>query len=302
MSHEASWCGVRALAAAARSCARRKRARPEAIAFRLREGEELLALAQRLGTRSYRPEPGCVFVTERRKHRQVHAAAYRDRVVHHLLHALVEPAFEPGFSAAFFACRTGRGTHAAVAALQRWMWRLSRHSGVRVYALSMDVKNFFMSLHRATLLELSRPTVAEFERAMGERLAPGGMTPWELCQRIVLHDATDKARRLGPAELFARVPPHKRLGALGPEHGLPIGNLTSQFFANVYLSPLDHFIQRTLGLGAVVLEEPELAGQVKRCCLVYLFESIPPATVDRQRNLRVSVYRSTGASAWPRVP
>ena len=108
-----TWCGRAAVQAAARACERRKRARPDCIAFRMREGEEVFALAERLMGGTYRPEPGRVFVTERPKHREVHAAAYRDRVVHHLIHALLEPVFEPAMSEASFACRRGRGTHAA---------------------------------------------------------------------------------------------------------------------------------------------------------------------------------------------
>ena len=69
----------------------------------------------------------------------------------------------------------------------------------------------------------------------------------DLARRIVLHDPAAVARRRGDPALFARVPPHKRLGAAGPDRCLPIGNLTSQFFANVYLDALDQHVKRTLG-------------------------------------------------------
>ncbi len=249
LQSQASWCGLSALHAAARACARRKRARPEAIAFRLREGEELLALASRLAAGTYRPQPGRIFVTERPKYREVQAAAYRDRVVHHLLHRLLEPILEKGFSEASFACRKGKGTHAAAKCLQDWMWRLSRHGGARVYALQFDVVNFFMSLHRPTLLRLLEPVLSEAEATTPER---GGFGPRELCRRIVEHDPCAGARWISAPALFDRVPPHKRLGALGPGRGLPIGNLTSQLFGNVYLSPLDHFVQRALGIRGYV--------------------------------------------------
>jgi len=230
---EHDWCGVRALERAARACERRKRARPDSIAFRMKEGEELFALSNRLRSNTYWPQPGRVFVTERPKYREVHAAVYRDRVVHHLLYALLEPIFEPTFSDASFACRKGKGTHAAVAHLQARMWALSRHGGQRVFALSIDVANFFMSLHRPTLLALMEPKVKH-------------LPAWETIRRVVLNNPGASARRVGRLHLFAQVPRHKRMGALGPDRSLPIGNLTSQFFANVYLSPLDHFIARTL--------------------------------------------------------
>src|SRR5450432_1864667 len=112
-----SWCGVERLAEAAAHCAKRKAGRPDAISFRMREGEELLSLAARLERGDYFPQPGRVFVTKRSKYREVHAAVYRNRVVHHLIHGLVEPPFDAAFSEASFACRAGKGTHAAVSAL-----------------------------------------------------------------------------------------------------------------------------------------------------------------------------------------
>lgn len=210
----------------------------------MREGEELLSLAARLERGDYFPQPGSVFVTEKPKYREVHAAVYRDRVVHHLIRGLVEPPFEAAFSEASFACRTGKGTHAGASALHAWLGRLSRQGQMRVWSLSMDVKNFFMSLHKPTLLGLLAPRVRGLEARLAAegRLPASGFGPWQLVQRIVLHDPTKGARRVG----LARVPPHKRSGALGSDRGIPIGNLTSQFFANVYLSPLDCFVQRTL--------------------------------------------------------
>jgi hypothetical protein len=240
---------LQALLQAAKACARRKRHRSDAIAFRVHEGQELLALAERIRMGTYQPEPGRVFVTERPKFREVHVSAYRDRVVHHLLHALLEPLYEPRLSPYSFACRKGKGTHAAARALQEAMWNVTRHGQVRAWALQLDVKSFFPSIHKPTLLAILAPVIDGLPAFSSE---PTCLTPKALAERIILHDPARCARRLGPIQRFARVPLHKRLGARGPEHGLPIGNLTSQFFANVYLNPLDGFIQRTLGARAYV--------------------------------------------------
>src|SRR6185312_12889243 len=91
------WPNVKEVHQAAMRCMKRKHGRSEVIAFRASYGEEVLGLTERLKGGEYRPEAGVVFVTERPKHREVHAARFRDRVVHHLLHALLEPVFEPGF-------------------------------------------------------------------------------------------------------------------------------------------------------------------------------------------------------------
>jgi RNA-directed DNA polymerase len=231
------------LASAARDCARRKRGRPEAIAFRMREGEALLALAEELREGRYAPSPFRVFVTEKPKLREIHVAAYRDRVVHHLLHALLEPLWEARFLPCSFACRKGRGTHAAARALGQILWNETRHGQRRAYALSLDVRSFFPSIDKALLLERLRPTL----RGLPPLGGAGGMEVEALARAIVMQDAAASARPLAPRAALARVPPHKRLGAMGPERGIPIGNLTSQFFANVYLHSLDLFVTRGLG-------------------------------------------------------
>jgi len=134
------------------------------------------------------------------------------------------------------------------------MVRATRRGGVRVWSLQLDVVNFFMRVHKPTLLALlRRPLLAVEARLAREgRLPPGGFGPSALASRLVQHDPTLRARRIGSRASFAAVPPHKRLGASGPDVGIPIGSLTSQFFANIYLSPLDHFVTRTLGVGGYV--------------------------------------------------
>lgn len=236
-----------ALERAARACERHKRSKPAAIAFRARQTQELAGLAARLREGRYVPQPGTVLVSRHPKHREIHAAAYRDRVVHHLLHGILEPLFEPAFIADSYACRKGKGTLAASDRLTRALREATRQGGRRAWYLQLDVRNFFVSIHRPTLLALLRRGI-ERARARGSvPQVPEGLDLDRLLETVVLHDASAHARRYGDPAEFARVPRHKRLGASGPRHGLPIGNLTSQFFANVYLDPLDQFVKRTLG-------------------------------------------------------
>ena len=226
-------------------CARRKRSRPDAIAYRCKRLDRMVELAQRLADGSWRPAPGLVFVTTRPKHREVHAARYSDRVVHHLIAQVLAPELDRRLSPAAFACRPGKGTHAAVRALREAMWRMSRHGSVRVYALQMDVVNFFHSIDREILWRHLQAPIRAAVRA--------NQPPFDLAASVwaVLNDEPGRrATRVGDPDGFARVPPHKRLGQQPHGVGLPIGNLTSQWFANAYLDPLDTFVQRTLGLGA----------------------------------------------------
>lgn len=224
---------------AAKACMKRKQGRPDAIAFRRHYGEEVFYLTKRLQSGTYRPESGTVFVTDRPKYREIHAAAFRDRVVHHLLHDQLEPLFEKSFIADSYACRVGKGTHAAAQALQMKMREITRQGKVRAYALKMDIRSFFPSIDKPTLLNLLKK---------GFKSVKHQEAIYSLLETVVNHNPVPSARPLGNSNRFSRVPEHKRLGAHGLERGLPIGNLTSQFFANVYLNALDHFVKCTLSV------------------------------------------------------
>jgi hypothetical protein len=111
--------------------------------------------------------------------------------------------------------------------------------------LQLDIANFFNSIHRPTLFGLLQKRLVRAVRRQG--LAREEARALQAhCRALLEADPTAGVRRKGSPALFEQVPPHKRLGALGPGVGLPIGNLTSQFFANVYLNELDQFVKHTL--------------------------------------------------------
>lgn len=198
-----------------------KRARPAAAAFDMNAGEELLWLRQELREGSYRPRPYHSFAIHDPKRRWISAAPFRDRVVHHALCAVLEPAFERRFIGDSYANRRGRGTHAALHECRRLA---SKHR----YFLPCDVRQFFASVDHEVLLGLLRKVVAD-EAVM------------DLCA-LILASGEGVLRD----EYSMRFFPGDDLLAVGRPRGLPIGNLTSQFWANVYLDPLDQFIKRTL--------------------------------------------------------
>jgi len=237
--NEIMWPSFEEVHRAATMCMKRKKSRLDAIAFRRRYGEEIFNLATRIRTKTYNPQAGLVFVADFPKYREIHAAHFRDRVVHHLLYNHLEPIFEELFIEDSYACRKGKGTHAAAKNLAKKMRCITRNGKIKAYGLKMDIKSFFPSIHKATLLELLKPKCKQLEH---------GADVYKLAEVIVNHDPVKCARPRGNRQDFNKVPKHKRLGALGPEYGLPIGNLTSQFFGNVYLNALDQFVKRTLGV------------------------------------------------------
>jgi len=226
---------------------RHKRCSQDQLRFEARWLDALHTLVARLRAGQWWPSPAVCFAVRRPKTREVHAPAFADRIVHHWLVWQLEPLFEPLFIHDSHANRHGHGTHVAVRRLTGFMQARQQAAGGHAQAgwyLKLDVANYFNSIHRPTLYGLLKRRIAQ---AQARRQLSWGMARalCSLCHRLLL--APVVAHELGPA-LLARVPAHKRLRNAQPGCGVPIGNLTSQFFANVYLNELDQFVKRQLGV------------------------------------------------------
>ncbi len=220
-------------------CRKHKRNTHNALAFEYNHIENLVNLETSLNNYSYAPSRSVCFLTTSPKLREVFAADFRDRVVHHLIVPLLERILEPTFIFDSYSNRKGRGTHKAVARAQKF-------SRATTYYLQLDIKNFFYSIEKMKLFEMLKSgiikrydTVADTTEIRLSKLL------W-LLNTIVFHDVTRGAIMKGDRRLFDTLPPHKTLFKLPKSHGLPIGNLTSQFFANVYMNGFDNFVKRTL--------------------------------------------------------
>ncbi len=208
-----------ALRTAACKAARGKRRKPGAAAFLANLEPELLRLERTLRAGSYRPGRYVEIRIRDPKERIVSAAPFRDRVVHHALCAVVEPIFERGFIANSFANRRGKGTHRAIAVYERYR---DRHAHV----LRCDIYRYFPAIDHAILKAAFRRRIA--------------------CERTLwlLDLIVDASNRQEPVNVYFPgddlFTPHER------RRGLPIGNLTSQFFANLYLDGFDHWVTEVL--------------------------------------------------------
>ncbi|MCK6581208.1 MAG: reverse transcriptase/maturase family protein [Anaerolineae bacterium] len=230
----ASLCTWDNLWSATCKAAKGKRGHPPAAAFEHQIADQLVRLQAELRERSYRPGAYHHFTIHEPKRRKISAAPFRDRVVHHALCNLIEPVFDARFHPDSYANRSGKGTHAAVHRLQSLA---QRHR----YVLRMDVVKHFPSLDHVILLgEISRVVHDPDLLWLVEQILASG--------RDVLKDEYAMVYFAGD-DLFAANRPR----------GLPIGNLTSQFWSNVYLNPFDWFVQRELGCSAFLRYVDDLA-------------------------------------------
>jgi retron-type reverse transcriptase len=184
----------------------------------------LLRLEAELRDKTYRPGPYHSFHIHEPKRRLISAAPFRDRVAHHALCNVIAPLLERSFIDDSYANRVGKGTHRALDRCTAFMRRYR-------YVLACDVRQFFPSIDHALLRGI-----------LARRLADGDAL-W-LVDQILNSGAGVLA-----GEYEMRFFPGDDLFAAGRPRGLPIGNLTSQFWANVYLNELDHFVKRELKCG-----------------------------------------------------
>ncbi len=206
---------------AGRLAARGKRRSPEVAGFEYHLIDNLLQLEEELRAQSYRPGPYRHFYIREPKLRRISAAPFRDRVVHHALVRQIEPIFEARFIADSYACRVGQGTHAALNRCQQMARRYP-------YILQGDIIQFFPAIDHAILQNILFRHLADVPtRGLIDQILSSGAG--------VLKNEYDMVYFPGD-DLLAAVRPR----------GLPIGNLTSQFWANCYLNELDQFIKREL--------------------------------------------------------
>jgi RNA-directed DNA polymerase len=202
-----------------RKARRGKRDRPGVAEFGLDLERELIALQRELDRGEYKPGAYRLFTIYDRKPRVIAAAPFRDRVVHHAVMNLIEPPLDRTFISDSYACRRAKGVHAAVDRYQAWAQTYR-------YVLKMDVRQYFPSIDHDLLK-------GKLRRRIKDRLI------LDLLDRII--DGSPN----GNAEPYY-FPGDDLFTPLERRVGIPIGNLTSQFFANLYLDDLDHYIKQRL--------------------------------------------------------
>jgi retron-type reverse transcriptase len=196
------------LLAAYKTFRKGKRFKQDVLKFEYNYETELLKLQGELIDHAYIPLPAHRFFVYEPKKREIVAAQVRDRVVHHALCRVIEPIFDKRLIYDTYACRLQKGTLAAIERFEEFKRKLLAYcSEDRIYILKADIQKYFDSINHHILLELIRNKIADED------------VIW-LIKRILVSYQTE---------------------------GIPIGNLTSQVFANLYLSPLDQFIKHSLG-------------------------------------------------------
>lgn len=236
--------GIENIYTAYKECRKRKRNTINALKFEKDFEQNLFELHSSLNNRSYVPRRSVCFVVLKPKPREIFAADFRDRIVHHILVKELEKIYEKRFIFDSYACRKNKGTHKAAKRLKKFtqFYKNSSKTYKRGYFLQLDVQNFFMSIDKKILFDLIKKQVLFsnlFSRNQKEELV-------FLLKIIIFSEPEKNFVKKSAKRHWDKIPKHKSLFNTEKGKGLPIGNYSSQFFANIYLHELDFFIKQRL--------------------------------------------------------
>ena len=222
---------------------RGKTKKPEVEAFDKIAESELAALAREIHARNYVPRPSTAFIVNKPVKREIFAADFRDRVVHHFLFNQVSDWWDARFIEDNYSCRKGKGTLYGIRRLDHHIRSVSRNYTRPAYILKLDLQGYFMSLDRKKL----------YERAMWglNRQFPDKGYSYQICKFlwkvIIFNDPLKNVQLNCPRRAWQGLPPSKSLFHQPKGRGIAIGNLTSQLLSNIYLDQLDRFVTLELG-------------------------------------------------------
>lgn len=252
-----------------RKAALGKRGKSSVATFEHRVADRLLALKDALEAGAWRPGGYVHSYIHEPKRRRISAAPFGDRVVHHALCNVIEPVFEHLFIPDSYANRPGKGTHRAVD-------RLRQFAKSHRFALRLDIVKHFPSIDH----EILRNTLARYL---------DDQSILDLCARII----ASGDRVLEQEYEMVWFPGDDLLAACRPR-GLPIGNLTSQFWSNCYLHPLDQFIKRELRCPAYLRYVDDMALFADSKAQLWAWRS---AIIERLARLRLTVHENAAQVA-----
>lgn len=249
-------------------CRKNKRYSFGALTFEVDFENNLMQLYRELQTKTWHPGSCNCFIVDKPVKREIFAAPFKDRIVHHILISELEPCFEKYFIHDSYACRKGKGTHMAIKRLFHFINSQTCNNSQEAWILKMDIKGFFMNIERKKLYEkLELFIETKYRQSSLEKLETDKNKKFKgqwifdlkeieeklsfvkyLTREIVFNDPTCSVNYKSPKRAWEGLPKDKSLFTTKTGYGLPIGNLTSQVFANFYLTEFDQFLKEELGL------------------------------------------------------
>ncbi len=283
-------------------------------AYEVNWQENIQRLADAILEHYYEPGGSVAFIVFDPMVREIFAAPFVDRIVHHLLYELQVGWWDHHFIDDSYSCREGKGTLYGILRLQKMMRKATENGTKNAYVIKLDIKSYFNSLPRAKLLERVKWGLdQQFAPYLGDHSAAWELKKLciELWAAVLLDDPAPKSRQRGPLSNWDKLPPEKSLYNQKPGFGIVIGNLTSQLSSNIYLDQLDRFVKFELGYKYygryvddffIVVPEEEYAQAKKDVRKIEEFLKSIGLTLHPKKRYYQSVYKGVsflGARVYP---
>tara|TARA_B110000037_G_C17112518_1_gene502474 strand:- start:67 stop:1353 length:1287 start_codon:yes stop_codon:yes gene_type:complete len=224
------------------SCRRNKRNTTNAIAFEIDYESNLIQLCNEINNGTYQIGRSIAFIVNKPVKREIFAADFRDRIVHHLIINKLNPLFEKEFINDSYGCRINKGTHFGIKRVDTFIRKCSKNYTEDCYVLKLDIQGFFMHINKNILWEKLEVFInAKYHQTDKSLIL-------KITKQVVFNNPTQNCIVKGKRSNWDGLPNNKSLFYSSTNCGLPIGNLTSQVFANFYMNTLDHYIKHHLEL------------------------------------------------------
>ena len=221
---------------------KKKRGTKNEYEFEVDLFENLFHLAEEIANFTYTPSPGIAFVTRKPVIREIFAAPYRDRIVHHLIFSIVEPYWEKRFIDYSCSCRKNKGTSFGVEVVEKSIRKATKNYQEPAEVYKFDLSGYFMSLSRGKLYQKAIQGLDE--QFAGRKNHPDYRMVKYLWRKVIMNDATVGVKIRGKIKDWEDLPKNKSLFCQPRGRGIVIGNLTSQLLSNIFLNDFDHLMQQ----------------------------------------------------------
>lgn len=227
-----------------KDCAKHKRKTANAANFEIDEYENIYHLYEVLNTKKYVIGCSITFLCEFPKWREIFAADFIDRIVQHIIVNRLNPFLEKEFIPNSFSCRKNKGTLRGLKTLQKEAYELSYNFKKKIYILKCDCRSYFYSLDKRILFQKVIALIDKYN-IFDNKIKDFYI---DIIKQIIFNTPQYHCKRKGTADEWERHIDHKKsLFYCDKFHGLPIGNVSSQVFSNVYMNDFDHWVTEKLG-------------------------------------------------------
>ncbi len=214
------------------------------LKFEIAYEQNIFQLYESIISYSYKPKRSICFVVNNPVKREIFAADFCDRVVHHLIYNYISPIFEKTFINDSYSCRIGKGTHYGIKRIDHFIRSCSQNYIQNCYILKLDIKGYFMAMNKTILFNKVKTELIKQKHKITFDLP----LVLYLIEQTIYNDSTQNCLVKGKKSDWQGLPNSKSLFYSKPDCGLPIGNLTSQLFGNVYMNHFDHWVKQSLGI------------------------------------------------------